>query len=89
MPEGKAKFIEDAARVIDGRVEALRSEYDRIEQSDHGKACDLSAIMEAEHCARLIRSLKIHPYRGDPYAVAHDHWNHGRANERAPEREPS
>lgn len=82
MAEGKAKFIEDAALVIDGRLMRLREEYDRVnaKQSAVSNAADRAAIAEAEHCARLIRSLKLRPYRGDPYMAAHDRWNHGEAN---------
>lgn len=81
MAKGKRKFLEDAARVIDGRVAALRDEYDRVHkgQSDLSNAADRAAIAEAEHCARLIRSLALRPYRGDPYAAAYDRWNHGEA----------
>ena len=82
MAEGKRKFIEDAALVIDGRVAALKAEYAEMSkrQTDLSNAADRAAIAEAEHCARLIRALAVRPYRGDPYAVAQDRWNHGEAN---------
>ena len=82
MAEGKGKFIEDAARVIDGRVAALKEEYARVSatQSDLTNAADRSAIAEAEHCARMIRTLALRPYRGDPYAAALDRWARGEAN---------
>ena len=84
--EGKRKFIEDAARVIDGRVAALEAELERDKDkawiSRESRACDRAAIGEARHLARLIRSLKIRPYR-DPYKTAQDHWNHGRAADNA------
>ena len=85
MAEGKAKFIEDAARVIDGRVAALEDElaHQKGRQSDVATAADRAAIMEAKHLAALIRSLKLRPYRADPYRVAHDHWAHGRAHQHA------
>ena len=79
MAEGKTKFLEDAARVIDGRVAALKSEYAEVlkRQSEISNAADRAAIAEAEHCARLIRSLKLRPYRGDPYAEAEARWSRG------------
>lgn len=82
MAEGKRKFIEDAARVIDGRVADLREELSRTsaERSDLSNACDRSAILEAEHCARLIRALLRRPYRGNPYAVAKECWSKGEAS---------
>lgn len=82
MAEGKRKFIEDAARVIDGRVAALKAEFERVQatQSTITNAADRAAIAEAEHCARLIRSLAIRPYRNDPYQVAHERWSRGEAN---------
>lgn len=82
MPEGKRKFIEDAARVIDGRVVALKAELARDEASGRAKyynaAADRAAIAEAEHCARLIRALGKAPYRGDPYEAAFKRWSTGR-----------
>jgi len=81
MPEGKRKFIEDAARVIDGRVAALKAELARDEAKGRAgiaTASDRAAILEAEHCARLIRSLGRAPYRGDPYEVANKRWSTGR-----------
>jgi hypothetical protein len=79
MAEGKRKFIEDAAQVIDGRVAALEEEYKRVspQQSALSNAADRAAIDEAKHCARLIRALAIRPYRGDPYKVAYECWNRG------------
>ena len=79
MAEGKRKFLEDAARVIDGRVAALKDEYARVSkgQLDITNACDRSAIAEAEHCARLIRALIKKPYRGDQYKVATEKWARG------------
>lgn len=80
MPEGKAKFIEDAAKVIDGRVAALKAELEREEKKTPPPAyfaSDRAAIMEAEHCARLIRALLVKPYRGDPYEAAHKRWARG------------
>lgn len=81
MTEGKRKFIEDAARVIDGRVAALKAELAR----DMAKvpvpsyvASDRAAILEAELCAMLIRQLARGAYKGDPYKVAQDRRNrHG------------
>ena len=72
MPEGKTKFIEDAARVIDGRVSALKKEFIKSGKKFPG---DRSAILEAELCARLIRTLAEGPYRGDPYEVAKFRWS--------------
>lgn len=81
MPEGKRKFIEDAAKVIDGRVAALKAEYEREAAKSEPPsylASDRAAILEAELCARLIRQLGRGPYRGDPYEVAKDRRNkHG------------
>lgn len=83
MSEGKRKFIEDAARVIDGRVVALKAELerdtDRLGPRAPTIASDRAAILEAEHCARLIRTLGK-PYRGDPYDVATKRWSSGRAD---------
>jgi len=73
MPEGKNKFIEDAARVIDGRVAALKKELARNQEKDPNflhSASDRSAILEAEHQARMIRTLALRPYRDDPYKLA-------------------
>ncbi|MGB3898161.1 MAG: hypothetical protein WA973_06370 [Mesorhizobium sp.] len=82
MPEGKRKFIEDAARVIDGRVAALKAELARDEASGraeyYNSSADRAAIAEAEYCARLIRCLGKAPYRGDPYDVALKRWSTGR-----------
>lgn len=81
MPEGKRKFIEDAARVIDGRVAALKAELARDQvrgRTPPSLAADKTAILEAEHCARLIRGLSKVPYRGDPYEVAVKRWKGGR-----------
>ncbi len=80
MAEGKRKFIEDAALVIDGRVAALKAEYETAQhqQSASVNASDRAAIAEAEHCARLIRTLALRPYRGaHPYAVARERWSKG------------
>ena len=81
MAEGKRKYIEDAARVIDGRVAALKAEYAAVSvnQSNLTNAADRAAIAEAEHCARLIRALGRRPYRGDPHAVALERWSRGEA----------
>ncbi len=81
MAEGKRKFIEDAARVIDGRVAALRAELEVSErtQNPSSTAADRAAIAEAEHCARLIRSLLLRPYHGHPYSVAIERWSRGEA----------
>jgi len=73
MAEGKRKFVEDAALVIDGRVAALKAELARDEamgRTGIETASDRAAILEAEHCARLIRALGSAPYRGDPYDIA-------------------
>lgn len=79
MAEGKTKFIEDAALVIDGRVAALKAEFEieQHQQSDVFNAADRAAILEAEHCARLIRALALAPYRSDPYTVAVGRWSRG------------
>ncbi len=85
MPEGKSKFIEDAALVIDGRVAALKEELARNQAQDPNfplgasGASDRAAILEAEHLARMIRSLAGRPYRGDPYKVACKRWAKGEA----------
>jgi hypothetical protein len=81
MAEGKRKYIEDAARVIDGRVAALKEEYERVAdtQADITNACDRAAIAEAEHCAQLIRCLSPRPYLGNPYKVAKERWSRGEA----------
>lgn len=78
----KAKYLEDAALVIDGRVKALEKELERdiargVEPSR--TAPDRAAIMEAKYLARLIRALKSGRY-SDPYAYAKDRWNKGQAN---------
>ena len=75
MSEGKRKFIEDAAKVIDGRVAALRAEESRYPNGLC--ATDRAAILEAEHCARLIRLLLIGSYRSNPYEVAKARWSRG------------
>lgn len=77
----KAKYIEDAASVIDGRVAALKrelaGEYGKS-QSDNARACDRAAILEAELCANLIRRLKVGRYGSEPYNFARSHRNrHG------------
>jgi len=79
MAEGKRKYIEDAARVIDGRVAALETEYQNMEhhQAEVTNAADRAAIAEAKHCARLIRCLSPRPYMGHPYKVALDRWSRG------------
>lgn len=61
----RMKQIENAALVIDGRVEALKREG---EEFGYGPG-DRSAIAEAELLARMIRRLKQGPYR-DPYKAA-------------------
>lgn len=79
MPEGKRKFIEDAARVIDGRVAALKAEYDKDaakQPAPSWLASHRAAIREAELCASLIRQLGRGTYRGDPYEVARERRNH-------------
>ena len=77
--EGKAKYLEDAALVIDGRVAALKAELEVMQdrQSALTNACDRAAIAEAEHCARLIRALRRRPYRGHPYGHAIARWARG------------
>ena len=79
MAEGKRKYLEDAALVIDGRVAALEAEYEVVQQrqSDTTNAADRAAIAEAKHCARLIRSLALRPYRGCPYSEANARWLRG------------
>lgn len=81
MAEGKAKFLEDAARVIDGRVAALKAELAEEEKRDRPPsylASDRAAILEAEYCAALIRTLLVRPYRsGDLYATARRRWSRG------------
>lgn len=79
MAEGKRKYIEDAARVIDGRVAELKDELVRVsdKQPEFSNAADRAAIAEAEHCARLIRCLSPRPYLGHPYKVAKDRWSRG------------
>lgn len=60
MPEGKAKHLEDAARVIDGRVAVLKAEIARDQARDPqapSLPADRAAVAEAQHCARLIRKL--------------------------------
>lgn len=71
----RVKFIEDAALVIDGRVAALKAEMEKY--PDAVAPGDRAAIAEAEHCARLIRTLALRPYRKAPYEVAYDRWNRG------------
>ena len=84
MAEGKRKYIEDAARVIDGRVADLKAEYAKVSasQSELANAADRAAIAEAEHCARLIRCLSPRPYIGNPYKVATERWSRGEAHRR-------
>lgn len=81
MAEGKRKYIEDAARVIDGRVADLKAELTReaSKRSDISNAADQAAIAEAEHCARLIRCLVPRPYLGNPYKVAVERWCRGKS----------
>jgi predicted fused transcriptional regulator/phosphomethylpyrimidine kinase len=78
----KAKYIEDAAGVIDGRVAALEEEYERVWKAKGGRsaATERSAISEAKHCAALIRSLMNGRYGKEPYEFAKNEWSHGRAN---------
>jgi hypothetical protein len=82
VTERKRKFIEDAVRVIEGRIADLKAELlmKELLQPKVPSAADRAAILEAEHCARLVRALGLRPYRGDPYEVALDRWNHGEAN---------
>jgi hypothetical protein len=80
MSEGKTKFIEDAALVIDGRVARLKAELERETARDPQPpylASDRSAIAEAELLAKMIRALGLRPYRGDPYQVAFERWSRG------------
>lgn len=79
MAEGKRKYLEDAARVIDGRVADLRAEMSSAAPGIVSTS-DWAAALEAEHCARLIRALAKAPYRGDPYKVAHERWARGKVN---------
>lgn len=84
MAKGKRKFIEDAARVIDGRVAVLKAEFEEFDKRNGfeiAKACDRSAILEAEHCARLIRTLLMAPYHSDPYEVARRRWGKGKTHD--------
>ena len=79
----KAKYLEDAALVIDGRVEALTAEFKRdMERGVEASklAPDRAAILEAKHLSRLIRSLKKSTYR-DPYAAARSNWDSGRVSD--------
>ncbi|MFV1535248.1 hypothetical protein VWX96_17055 [Phaeobacter sp. A90a-4f] len=71
MPEGKKKFVADAARVARGRADALRREIRQCEKN--GKPVypgDRAAAREADHIARMIETLAQSPYRGDPYEAA-------------------
>jgi hypothetical protein len=80
LSEGKAKFIEDAARVVEGRIAALKAELERESKRDPQPAhlaSDRSAIAEAELLAKMIRALGLRPYRGDPYEVAFKRWSKG------------
>ena len=72
MPEGKKKFIEDAARLIERRANLLQEELDGPGQSqpDVSQACDRAAIAEARHLARMVRSLMDGPYVSHPHDVA-------------------
>jgi len=74
----KAKYIEDAAALIDERVarleEELSSEFGQG-QSKQSKACDRAAISEARLCANLIRRLAVLRYGDTPYKKAADHRN--------------
>jgi hypothetical protein len=72
----KEKFIEDAAKVIDGRVAALKAEM--VKHPKSVVTGDRSAILEAEFCARLIRTLLHGTYRGDPFEVARQRWSGGK-----------
>lgn len=83
MSEGKAKFIEDAARIIDGRVEDLKEELERENKRDPQAshlASDRAAIAEAEHLARMIRTLALAPYHRHPYLVAMERWKKGQGS---------
>lgn len=68
----REKFIEDAAKVIDGRVAALKAEM--VKHPKSVAPGDRAAILEAEFCARLIRTLLDGTYRGDPFEVARQRW---------------
>lgn len=80
MSAGKRKFIEDAARVIDGRVAVLKQELARSELDPEsvGISGDRAAIAEAELLAKMIRKLALKPYRDDPYEVAYKRWSSGK-----------
>ncbi|MEM6847409.1 MAG: hypothetical protein AAF580_04950 [Pseudomonadota bacterium] len=76
--------LEDAAALIDQRVAGLRAELERDEargDTTHVVLCsDRAALMEAEHLARLIRSLASAPYDAkahSPYDVARGRIGHG------------
>lgn len=77
----RTRFLELAASVVDGRVEALKAELEVTSevQGDCANARDRAAIAEAEHCARLIRALAdARPRRvGAPYAIARESWARG------------
>ena len=80
MAEGKKKFIDDAVRVIEGRVEDLEKKLIAAVARDpnspsHGP--DRAAIAEARHCARLISTLALAPYHSDPYQIAQKRWSKG------------
>lgn len=90
MSSAKLKWLEDAARVIDGRVKALEEELERDamrhmstgQPSESAMWRDRAAISEAKHCARLIRALKQSaPYRAyrDPHEIASNIWSGGGA----------
>lgn len=83
MTVAKRKYLEEAARLIDGRVAALEAELADWQgrQPDRTTASDRAAIAEAKHCARLIRALALRPYRGCPYSVANARWSRGEAED--------
>ncbi len=66
----RAKYLEDAALVIDGRVADLKAELARDEARDPQPttlSSDRAAIMEAQCCANMIRALKKARRYKDPY----------------------
>ena len=76
--------LEDAAALVGERVARLRAELERSEADGDAMeialASDRVAILEAEHLAKLIRSLTTSPYdtkSHTPYVIARGRIGHG------------
>lgn len=78
----KQKYLTDAAKLVDQRMDALERELaERPPSTERLRASDRAAIMEGRHLAKLIRSLRLCRYGDDPYGAARDNWARGQAND--------